>query len=182
MQIISSSTVPSLSCPFPARTPTTTKEIIVNEIAWMGSASSSDAEWMEIKNISANAVSLSGWELLDASGKIKILFSEGDAIPAEGFFLLSRASVSTTADSIATSTTDERIYSGGLVNTGDVLALIDPQCATSDYLDASQGWPGGNNITKQTLERDANGIGWHTSALPGGTPDAENSAGISRTI
>jgi hypothetical protein len=54
---------------------------------------------------------------------------------------------------------------------------MDPQCDVSDYLDASGGWPAGNNTTKQTLERNADGIGWHTSAQPGGTPGAENSAG-----
>jgi hypothetical protein len=172
----SSSTISLSSCSFPISAPSTTREVALNEIAWMGSASSSDAEWMELKNISTNDIDLSGWELLNASGKIKILFSESDAIPGHGFFLLSRGSATAGTDSAA-SASDQKIYSGGLVNAGDILALIDPQCMTSDYLDASQGWPGGNNTTKQTLERDVSGEGWHTSALPGGTPNAENSAG-----
>jgi hypothetical protein len=76
----------------------------------------------------------------------------------------------------AAATPAAKIYSGDLVNTGDTLALMDPQCDVSDYLEASGGWPGGNNTTKQTLERGADGIGWHTSTQPGGTPGAENSA------
>jgi hypothetical protein len=164
----SSSTVP---CSFPANVPSLMKEIIFNEIAWMGSASSSNAEWMELKNNSSDTIDLSGWELMDATGKLAVSFSGGDAIAPEGFFLLGRGSASGDLPGA-------KIYSGDLANAGDMLVLMDPQCGVSDYLDASAGWPAGNNTTKATMERDADGLGWHTSALPGGTPDAENSAGV----
>jgi hypothetical protein len=101
---------------------------------------------------------------MNQSGKIRILFPSGDTIASGGLALLSRND-STTGIS----------YSGTLANVGDVLAIVDAQCNVSDILDASSGWPAGNNVTKQTLERDADGIGWHTSVLPGGTPGAENS-------
>jgi len=166
---------PASSCSFPATAPaTTTKQIILNEIAWMGLPTSSTAEWMEIKNISTSSIDLSGWELANASGKIKIVFSGGDILAAGGLRLLLRETVAAAA-----STT--QLYSGDLVNTGDTLAIMDPQCDVSDYLDASHGWPGGNNTTKQTLERSADGTGWHTSTLPGGTPGAENSTGPAAT-
>jgi hypothetical protein len=158
--------VPAAPCTFPSNLALTNKKIILNEVAWMGSVSSKD-EWMELKNISGNDMGLAGWELADASGKIKISFSDVDRIPVGGFMILSRA------------TGTGKIYSGDLLNGGDILAVIDPQCAVSDSLDASQGWPGGNNNTKQTLERNADGSGWHTSASPGGTPRAENSQNIS---
>ena len=172
-----SSSVVVAPCSFPGGAPSTTRNIIFNEIAWMGSPSSSNAEWMEVKNNSADAVDLSGWELMNASGKIKISFSSGDAIAGGGFLVLARESAGAIASGGAVATPGAKIYSGDLVNGGDVLALIDPHCGVSDYLDASHGWPGGNNTTKQTLERDADGVGWHTSALPGGTPGVENSAG-----
>jgi hypothetical protein len=165
------------SCVFPAGVPmsaSTTNAIIFNEIAWMGSPLSSTAEWMEIKNISPTVIGLSGWELLDLSGKIKLSFTKSDGILAPGELLL--ISRGTTAPAAAPPAA--KIYSGDLANTGDTLALMDPQCNVSDYLDASDGWPAGNNTTKQTLERDADGIGWHTSAQPGGTPAAENSSGL----
>jgi hypothetical protein len=172
------SSVPAASCSFPGDAPaTTTRTIIFNEIAWMGSPSSSIAEWMEVKNISTDEIDLAGWELLNASGKIKISFPDGDAIAPGGLLLLSRGSAGVNTVAGAASVSAAKTYSGDLVNAGDVLALMDPQCAVSDYLDASHGWPGGNNTTKATLERNADGIGWHTSALPGGTPGAENSAG-----
>jgi hypothetical protein len=172
--LAASSVSAAASCVFPASAPasSTTQEVIFNEIAWMGSPLSSTAEWMEIKNVSADAVDLSGWELFAASGKIKIFFTDSDGTLAPGgLLLLSRGTTTPAAVPAVTKT-----YSGDLVNTGDTLALMDPQCNVSDYLDASGGWPAGNNMTKQTLERDADGVGWHTSAQPGGTPGAENSA------
>ena len=62
--------------------------VIFNEIAWMGRRAT--GEWMEIKNISANDVDLSGWELLNASGKIKISFADGDAAVPGGSLSLAR--------------------------------------------------------------------------------------------
>jgi len=161
---------PLPSCSFPSGTPSTTRKAILNEIAWMGSPSSSSAEWMEVKNVSGAVIDLSGWQLMDAPGKIKISFATGDEIAPDGLFLLERGNDPSGASA-------PKIYSGDLSNSGDTLALMDPQCNVSDYLDASNGWPGGNNTTKATLERDDDDIGWHTSASPGGTPGEENSAG-----
>lgn len=166
-------------CAFPVSAPasSTTRGIILNEIAWMGSPSSSTAEWMEIKNISSAPVALAGWELLDISGKIKISFGANDGTLAPGGLLVLARGSSTPSATVTVGKT----YSGDLPNTGDVLALMDPQCNVSDYLDASAGWSAGNNTTKATLERAADGVGWQTSTLPGGTPGAENSMGVPAT-
>ncbi|HEX4104039.1 MAG TPA: lamin tail domain-containing protein [Candidatus Paceibacterota bacterium] len=152
-------------------------QIILNEIAWMGSvaaaeetaSAASEREWMELKNISGSAVDLSEWQILDSLGNIKFVFPSGATIGANGFYLLSRG-----GDAVAGISPDAA-YVGGLSNGGDVLELFDAACAASDLIDASAGWPAGNNTTKQTLERDADGVGWHTSISPGGTPKAENS-------
>jgi hypothetical protein len=172
VQASTSLSPPSSSCLFPGDASSPTRKIIFNEIAWMGSPSSSKEEWIELKNISGEDIDLSGWRLLDATGKIKLDLGVGDDISRNGFFVVSHGSSS--IDEIAGS---RKIYSGDLVNGGDTLALIDAQCVVSDYIDAPKGWPAGDNTTKQTLERDANGIGWHKSTLPGGTPGVENSAG-----
>jgi hypothetical protein len=153
------------------------KEIILNEIAWMGTplvagetaTQASEHEWIELKNNSSQTINLSDWQLFDRSGVVKIIFSESDTIGPDGYFLLAR-----NANDIEGVTADKN-YSGGLSNAGDVLTLFDAQCGVADFLDASAGWPAGNNTTKQTLERDADGIGWHTSVPSGGTPRAPNS-------
>ena len=157
-----------------------TQEITLNEIAWMGSppaagesaAKAANLEWIELKNNTDKAINLSGWQIADPSGKIQIFFDPNDSIPAHGLYLLSRGNG---ADwEIA-----DKVYSGVLANSGDVLAIFSPDCGISDLIDGSGGWPGGNNTTKQTLERKIDGT-WQTSARPGGTPKIENSTGLAR--
>lgn len=172
---------PSL-CAFPSSPPATSsllQKIIFNEIAWMGVPSSSvmsaaqagNAEWMELKNISQSDIDLSGWKLTNASGKVKVMFGTKDRILRGGFFLLLRGSTT-----LPYAPASGFSYSGDLRNTGDDLAIFDSACAISDFVGGlSGGWPAGNNATKQTMERDADGVGWHTSVNAGGTPGTENS-------
>jgi hypothetical protein len=171
-------------CSFSATTttPSSANNIILNEIAWMGSygqagtttgAALANDEWIELKNLSATTIDLAGWQILDASGKLKIAIASTTEILPGGFYLLMRGTSALSPDS--DSPMPDGYYSGALPNTGDNLELLDPNCAVADHLDASGGWPAGDNVTKQTLERDADGVGWHTSATPGGTPGVENS-------
>ena len=155
------------------------RKLILNEIAWMGSPqligesglAASGREWMELKNISGAALDVSGWQVLDLKGNIKIVFAAATIVPADGLLLLERGDAVPWVQADAT-------YSGALSNAGTALAVVDTGCGVSDILDASGGWLAGNNETKQTLERDADGVGWHTSVAPGGTPKAENSVPV----
>lgn len=157
-----------------------TQQIVLNEVAWMGSpaqsgesaASASNNEWMEIKNEKNSTVSLAGWEIIDAAKNIMIVFGDNDSIAPSSFYLLER-----TDDNTVPGTPADKIYSGSLPNTGDTLGIFDGNCVPVDILYASDGWPGGDNGTKRTLERDHVGLGWHTSTDPGGTPKGENLAG-----
>jgi Lamin Tail Domain len=152
-------------------------KIILNEIAWMGAvtqagetaSAASGHEWVELKNISSDTADLSSWQLADLSGNMKIIFPHGATIAAGGFYLLAR-----NASSVGAVAANQE-YAGDLSNGGDMLALFDAGCNGSDLVDASHGWPAGNNTTKATMERNADGVGWHTSVSPGGTPGQENS-------
>ncbi len=162
-------------------------KVILNEVAWMGSVplgdetalKASNREWIELKNISGGGVDLTGWQILDTAGNLKIIFGGGDHIAAGGFHLLARGSAD--ASGTVPGVTVDKTYSGALVNTGDTLVLFDANCGVSDRFDASSSWPGGDNATKQTLERNADGVGWHTSVPVGGTPRAENSIPVIAT-
>ena len=79
-----------------------------------------NGEWMELANISGAEVSLDGWRILDAAGKIKISFGSGDMLAPDGFYLLSRG-----GNSVHGISTD-KAYAGTLPNTGDELAVLDP--------------------------------------------------------
>jgi len=172
-----------------------TRVVLINEIAWMGSppkngetaAQASNNEWLELKNVSAQSANLSGWQILDQSGKFKIVFDAGEKINAGKFYLLER-----TDDDAVPAVKADKIYSGALSNSGNWLRLFDSSCVLIDEINSSagsttltaSGWPGGDNVTKQTLERNGGGstglaagdFGWHTSDSPGGTPKAENSS------
>lgn len=177
------STLPAVLC-VPTSTENLSRRVIFNEIAWMGSpaqagegaSSASNREWLELKNNSGAAIPLTGWQLLNASRKIKILFGAGEIVPAHGLYLLER-----TDDEAVPEVTADKIYSGALTNSGDHLYLFDSHCDLVDEVDASSRWPGGSNTTKQTLERNLNDFNWHTSAAPGGTPRKENSSPVMPT-
>ncbi len=156
----------------------------INEIAWMGSPpragetaeAAGNREWIELANFSAAPLDVSGWQLEDAAGKLDIVIGRGDAavIPAGGFYLLERGGGPAESGTIPGIEADQG-YAGALSNEGATLTLFGPGCAVADRISAVSGWPGGDNTDKRTLERDADGYGWHTSVDPGGTPKAKNS-------
>lgn len=151
------------------------RTVIINEVAWMGGVRSASDEWIELKNISGNNVDVSGWQLLNKGGGIKAHLSgiKNPIIKPGQFILLER-----TDNNSAVGATADLIYSGALGNTNDGLRLFNTLCGVVDEVSVAAHWPAGNNDSKQTMERDANANGWHTSTSAGGTPKKENSAGI----
>lgn len=145
------------------------KEIIINEIAWMGTINSANDEWIELKNITDQNIELSGWSIKSSDGKIKINLT-GQINPGE-FYLLERTDDLSLPDIKA-----NLIYKGALNNSGINLGLYNNSDLIVDNLDYSSGWPAGDNNTKQTMERTSNN--WQTSQSPNGTPGKENSLGI----
>lgn len=141
--------------------------VIINEIAWMGGLSSYNDEWIELYNLNDFTVNLENWALKSADGNPEITLKGG--ISAKGFYLLER----TDDDTLSVIPADQ-IYVGALSNNGKQLALYDNFGNLADSIDASVGWPAGDNATKQTMERTESG-GWQTSLNPGGTPKSKNS-------
>ncbi len=152
--------------------PPTHQKLIINEIAWMGGATSTNDEWIELKNISSTEIDLSGWQLFDKDEQIKINLSvlANPKIVPGGFILLER-----TNDDSVPNIAANLIYVGALSNTDEGLRLFDSQCVLADEAGASPDWLAGNNADKRTMERDNSGFGWHTSNSPGGTPKQTNS-------
>jgi len=152
--------------------------VIFNEIAWMGSNNSANDEWIELKNISTSTVELSGWQILDKAGQIKIVFGDNDSIIANGFYLLER-----TDDDSVPGISADKIYSGSLGNSDESLRLFNKNCELIDQVTADPDWPAGSNEEKRTMEK-GDDLSWHTYVGDGiggimGTPKAENSEGSS---
>lgn len=144
-------------------------DVIINELAWMGSGNSANDEWIELYNNTGQSIDLSGWVLKSVDEKLKINLK--GVINARGFYLLERTDNSSVPDTAA-----DLIYKGALLNSGADLKLIDNLGNMVDGLNYSSGWPAGNNETKQTMERV--GSLWQTSKEPNGTAKSANSSGV----
>jgi len=142
--------------------------VVINEVTWMGTTDSANDEWVELYNNSSESVDLTDWILEATDGQPLINLS--GVISANGYFLLER-----TDDNSVPGITADQIYTGGLGNSGEHLQLKDKNNTVIDDFDFSNGWPAGDNTTKQTMEKLA--AGWQTSLNPGGTPRTQNSSG-----
>jgi len=143
-------------------------DVVINEIAWMGTTTSATDEWLELKNNTSENINLSGWLLKTTDEKIKAYLT--GQIPANGFYLLERTDDTTVAGIKA-----DFIYKGSLGNEGQSLELYKDSATLIDTAAFSSKWPAGDNTKKLTMERAADS--WQTSNTINGTPKAENSAG-----
>lgn len=143
-------------------------DVVINEIAWMGTTNSANDEWIELKNTTLAAIDLAGWKLQSEDKKIDVAL-KGSLEPG-GFYLLER-----TDNNSVPNITADIIYKGALNNTGQHLLLYDASDAIMDQANFSLKWPAGDNTKKQTMEKIPGS--WQTSALVNGTPRTENSIG-----
>lgn len=157
-----------------------TRAVLINEVAWAGvSSDKTSREWVELKNSGGSEVVLAGWQMLNKSATIKILFGGQDAISANGFYLLERGYNDTIPGLRA-----DKVYVGVLKNNDESLRLFDSGCHLVDEAVANIGnaknWPAGTTSPDyRTAERSAD-LSWHTYTGNGsqgifGTPRAENS-------
>jgi hypothetical protein len=168
-------------CSFNTTKTATHQNLIINEVAWMGSQRSANDEWIELKNISNSEFDISGWQILDKGEQIKITIPAGTKISAGGFLLMER-----TDDNSVPGVGADIIYTGALSNSAEGLRLFDNQCNLVDDVLAGGEWPAGDVATKKTMERQAD-LTWSTYNGAGqgsgdllilGTPKKENSIKI----
>jgi phosphatidylserine/phosphatidylglycerophosphate/cardiolipin synthase-like enzyme len=153
----------------------TNGEVVINEIAWMGTTVDYNDEWIELYNNTSTSQSLSGWTLTSTDGSPSISLT--GTIPANGYFMLER-----TNDATVSEVSANQIYSGAMSNTGEIFELKDASGVVIDQVDA---WHSGDNTTKATMERidplatGTDAANWQTSIntyVEGlGTPGKVNS-------
>lgn len=161
--------------------------IVINEIAWMGTAASYSDEWIELYNLTPDSIDLADWTLKSADGTPTITLL--GRIPGHGYFVLERTDDHTLLDYPA-----QQIYTGDLGNTGEHLLLEDSSHFKMDEVDCSAGWfAGQNSPVKYTMEKKHpwaasssaeswqnnsglifNGLDANANAI-NGTPGAQNS-------
>ncbi|MDD2909811.1 MAG: lamin tail domain-containing protein, partial [Candidatus Pacebacteria bacterium] len=148
----------------------TRNDVIINEVAWMGTSNSSTDEWIELKNITSKDISLKGYQLLDKENQIKVVFKEEDVVLANSFYLLER-----TDDDTVLNIKADKIYTGALSDTTESLRLFNSNCELIDEVLADPNWPAGDNSNKKSMERKPD-LTWQTYLRDSfGTPRAENS-------
>ena len=152
--------------------------VLINEIAWMGTATSSNDEWIELRNNSGNLVEFRNWQLVNENGKFRIVFGDSDKLPTNSFYLMERSSDDTVPNIPA-----NKIYLGAISNSSIILKFFDSSCKLVDEVDALNGWKklGGDNTAKKTLERNVRDFDWHTSSVIDGTPGKKNDDKFSAT-
>src|SRR3989344_2087561 len=166
-------------------------DVLINEIAWMGTKTSTYGEWIELRNVANSPVNVNGWTLYEGGGSTKIIDLTG-TIDAGAYYLIKRTTASS-PDPIPNVVADVSGSFGGsgLSNSGEYLALKDSAVPVNIITDLnfSSGWPAGTaSPDYKSMERDLNG--WRTNDgitksgtdaggnSVNGTPKAANSAGI----
>lgn len=136
--------------------------VVINEVAWMGTSSSANAEWIELYNTDVESVLIDGWTLKAADGSPTINLT--GTIVGQGYFLLER-----TSDETVPQITAQQIYSGSLGNNGEHLIIRNKEGVIVSEVDHSSGWLAGDNSNKQTMQLSGNN--WITAI---GTPGFQN--------
>jgi len=123
-----------------------TLDVVINEIAWMGTAAAGVDEWIELYNNTGGNVNLADWTLNAKDGTPSIDLS--DTINANDYYLLERTDNTTVSDIVA-----DKTYTGDMGDAGDHLELRDGDGNLIDEIDCSSGWFAGTNDPDYTMER-----------------------------
>lgn len=148
--------------------------VIINEVAWMGTANSATDEWIEL--FSDKVQDLSGWTLSTADGGMNIALS--GSITAGGYYLIER-----TDDTAVSDITADLVapFGSGLSNSYETLILKDSNGTQIDEAGPSGNtWPAGDNSTKETMQFTLSGVErrWITASA---TPKASNHTPVAPT-
>jgi len=183
-------------------------DIVINEIAWMGTQGNAQDEWIELyNNTSSSSIDLTGWTLKSTDEDLLIIFSTSTAatttISANGYYLLERTDNSATSENAGWFGS----FGYGLNNSGERLELLDPEGKLIDKVDCQrtaagecQSWFAGsgspNYISMErinSMESGANVDNWASNNRVSkngkdagnneinGTPGAQNSVSKSST-
>ncbi|HYI11400.1 MAG TPA: phospholipase D-like domain-containing protein, partial [Thermoanaerobaculia bacterium] len=155
-------------------------DVVVSEIAWMGTTGSTSNEWIELYNNTGSSVSLTGWTLTAADGTPNISLT--GSIAAHGYYLCER-----TDDNSVPGITADKIYTGAMVDTGEQLVLRDGSSNVIDTANQNGAWFAGTTTGRATMSRTDSVLSgtssnnWHTTlasyGIGLGTPRAANIRG-----
>jgi hypothetical protein len=160
-------------------------DVVISELHYHPAGAGLE-EFVELQNLSDDAVDLSGWIL---TGGITFLFPQGTVLrPGGQLVVAENAAVLRDVYGLPAAVVTGN-YLGKLANDGEVVTLRDPSGRLVDrvaYRDEDP-WPANPDGLGPSLERvDLRADGeqqwvWRSSIFPGGTPAAHNSTREERT-
>lgn len=129
-------------------------DVVINEIAWMGTKANSADEWIELSNNTDHDINLTGCKILEMHSPDEpiIIITLTGTIYLHGYFLIERTDDTTVigvdADFFAS------FGGNGLSNDGERLILLSPTGQIIDEVNCTDGWfEGANAPEKKTMER-----------------------------
>lgn len=131
-------------------------DVVINEVMWMGSDTSSADQWIELYNTTSDSIDISNWRIENAlqSGDTLII-GNGNTIPGDGYLLITRYPNGGSGDNSSLNILPDYIRSDmNLKNSSNGhLVLKDTD---EIVIDEAKGdsWPDGtNDATKQSMQR-----------------------------
>jgi len=138
----------------PTSTTVATLALFINEVAWAGTASSAEDEWIELYNPGTIDINLVNYEIRTDSDTVNISWDITDAdhvIEAGTYYLIEKGTDNYAVSDISF----DKAFSGTLSNNGEILRLI--YTPTNQLVDIANGdggsWPAGSASTFSSMER-----------------------------
>jgi hypothetical protein len=132
--------------------------LIFKEIAWMGDQESATNEWFSLRKIRAGTLDISGYQIFNRTGKLKIVLPDKTVLTDEEPELILGRQYQLAG------LRPEIVFSGGIKNSEEGLRLFDADCRLLDEVLADPAWPAGDNDSKETMKRNLNDLGWYISS------------------
>jgi uncharacterized repeat protein (TIGR01451 family) len=137
-------------------------DVVINEVAWMGTQDSSSDEWIELHNTTGVPVDVASWSIYGAATGICLNFADADGattttISAQGYLIYANGQ-DNVRDSGGTSVVAIWDATIGLNNTapGQIVLYDASDCAGNAIDTANQsagGWFAGDSGERKTMER-----------------------------
>ena len=170
-------------------------EIVINELMWMGSATSTSDEWIELYNTTNQEIDLSGWQLTRIKSDAETLMvtiPDGELISGNSYYLISNFNkeesninidpdLTDTDVSLANSKLQIKLYKNDWTNINNLIDTADDGDGTplagsnvSPKKSMSRKSPPGDGILEASWCTANTSVNWDSGAEEFGTPGAEN--------
>lgn len=137
-------------------------DVVINEVAWMGTVDNTSDEWIELYNTTDAPIDIANWSISGANTGVCLDFSAADAaptttIPAHGFLIYANHEDDVRSDG-GTNIVDIRDATIGMNDSspGQLVLYGDSACAGNAIDTANQlsgDWFAGDSGDKRTMER-----------------------------